>query len=161
MKPIRFTQLGRILCWCVLTPHVNPVLGASATARVDEMRMLEAIAQVESGTRNLARPSKKIGTAGERSAWQITKTTWRRYTSEAFEKATSDATLAHLVAQIHLRCLRLELDTAGIGSSPINLALAWNAGPAAVIRGRIPNGSKDYADRVVSIYETLTLAKKR
>lgn len=157
MKPICFTKLGRILCWCVLTPHINPLMG-KPDVPVDEMRLLEAIAQVESGTRNLARPSKKIGAAGERSAWQMTRATWRRYTTEAFEKASSDATLAHLVAQIHLRYLRLELTGR---SGALNLAMAWNAGPRAVISGRIPNGTRDYADRVVSIYETLTLAKKR
>lgn len=148
---IPLTPLGRVLFCCLLAPHVPPLI-AGEPASVEESRLLAAIAQVETGTSNLARPSRKVGRAGERSAWQFTAATWHRYTSRRFSDASTDATLAHLIASLHLRFLRLELESRGQAAGPYNLALAWNAGPAAVIKNRVGTSSYDYAGRVWNLY---------
>ncbi len=148
---ITFTPLGRVLFSCLLTPHVAPLCAAEAFS-LDEARLLAAIAHVETGTVNLARPVRRVGRAGERSAWQFTPATWRRYTRTEFTQASTDATLAHLVAQLHLRYLRVELETRGQLVNPYTLALAWNAGLAGVLKNRAGFPARDYAERVDNIY---------
>ena len=49
---------------------------------------VRAIAAVETGTTDVGKPCKKVGKAGERSAWQIKPSTWRAYTKEDFKKLT-------------------------------------------------------------------------
>jgi hypothetical protein len=151
MPSIRLTPLGRVLFCCLLTPHVSSLLGGQPSP-LDENKLLAAIAAVETGTTNLARPSRKVGRAGERSAWQFTAATWRRYTRTPFAAASSDAILAHLVAQLHLRYLRLELESRGHLTSPYNIALAWNAGPRCVFTDTASIPSRDYARRVDNLY---------
>ena len=61
---------------------------------------LLAIASVESGNN-----PKAIGQEGERSAYQMTRETWRRYTSDPFEWATSRPDEAKRVATEHAKHL--------------------------------------------------------
>jgi hypothetical protein len=151
-KQIAFTPLGRVLWACILTPHVAP-LNAAESFAVDEMKLLRAIAAVESGATNLSRPVRRIGRNGERSAWQFMAGTWREYTTAPFTHASSNATVAHLIAQTHLRRLRLELETSKIAATPFAIAMAWNAGASAVIQNSAPNSTWKYAERVVNLYE--------
>lgn len=151
MSPLPLTPLGRVLFCCLLTPHLSSLL-AGAPSPIDESRLLSAIAEVETGTRHLAHPSRKVGPAGERSAWQFTAATWRRYTRSPFPTASTNATLAHLVAQMHLRYLRLELESRGALTSPYTLALAWNAGPRKVYTDTAPISARNYAQRVQNLY---------
>jgi hypothetical protein len=116
---------------------------------VDASRLLRAIAQAETGVTDLSRGSRKVGKAGERSAWQMTAATWRSYTNAAFPRASTEPTLAHLVATIHLRHLSARLKEKGRAVSVYNLACAWNAGPSA------KHTPHDYATRVSLIYSSL------
>ncbi len=45
------------------------------------------------------------------------------------------------------------LDQAGIDPSPFNIAMAWNCGLGAVIQGRVPSVTYNYAQRVVNLVE--------
>lgn len=150
----RFTPLGRVLFVCVLAGP-PPTLFAQAVARIDDHVLLAAIAEVETGTTRLAWPCKKIGKKGERSAWQFTQATWRRYTKQPFERASTEAALPHLIASLHLRELRMELMLHGQPASIYTLALAWNGGVGAVLHGGT-NGQRDYACRVAALYESTT-----
>lgn len=151
-KPIAFTPLGRVLWACILTLHTAPLV-ANQIVTIDEMRLLRAIAEVESGATNLSRPMKRVGRNGERSAWQFMPHTWSEYTSTPFAHASTNATVAHLIAQMHLRRLRLELETSKVAATPFAIAVAWNAGPSAVSKNTVPASTWKYAVRVVNLYE--------
>jgi hypothetical protein len=151
-KPITFTPLGRVLWACVLAPHCAPVLAADPCV-IDEMRLLFAIAQVETGAKTLSRPVQKVGKNGERSAWQFMPGTWREYTNVPFEQASKQAPVAHLVAQLHLRRIRLELETQNLKATPHAIAMAWNAGISAVVGNNVPQSTWSYAERVANLYQ--------
>jgi len=79
----------------------------------------------------------------------------RRPFSEATNRQSSDE-----VAVLHYEWLKTTLARAGIEASTYNIALAWNAGANAVITGRVPSSSRDYADRVENLAIALN-AKSR
>lgn len=139
------TPLGGILAALLFGPKVEG-------ATVNEVRLLAAIAQVETGTCDTSRPSRRIGRGGERSAWQIRERTWHDYTWQPFLQASRDARLASVVAAMHLRFLRLQLEAHRVPVTAYALALAWNAGHAAVIARAEPPSSHQYAERVAALY---------
>lgn len=142
------TNLAKLLVFSVmLSPADAKVL--------NEERMLQCIAQLETGATNTSRAVRKIGRAGERSAWQITPAVWAKYSTAPFTRASSDARLGNVVAAAHLRWLRLELRGAGVRVDPFRLALAWNAGLSAAVNDKAPPGARDYAARAVALYEGL------
>lgn len=145
-----FTAVGVLLLAKVF---VSP--GLAAIERTNDNLLLAAIAAVETGTTDLTRPCRRVGALGERSAWQFTPATWRRYTRLPFEAASRDARTANMVAMLHLQWLREHLQRAGLRATPRDLALAWNAGQAAVLADRVPVGAHDYADRVINLYQDL------
>jgi hypothetical protein len=124
----------------------------AAAVPLDEPRLLAAIAHVETGTRDLDRPSRRIGRAGERSAWQMKKTTWHSYTTEPCLSASRDARLASVIAHMHLRHLRLQLELYRHPVKPWLLAVAWNGGFTTATRPAVPERVRDYADRVSNLY---------
>jgi hypothetical protein len=123
-------------------------------AALDEMRLLSAIAHVETGTTNTARACRKVGRAGERSAWQISRAVWNTYSSAPFTDASSSPRLASAVAAAHLRWLRLNLEKEGISATPFALALAWNAGLSAVLDSAYKYPTTHYAERVANLYHS-------
>ena len=58
------------------------------------------------------------------------------------------------MATLHLHDIRRQLLTANHDATPFFLALAWNAGVSAVLRGQAPARSWDYADRARNVFET-------
>ena len=124
-----------------------------ATANED-IRLLEAIAQVESGF-----DRKAIGKAGERGMYQVMPTTWKdaeeRLKREGYYRYPlskwRDATAQDMIAAAHLRTLRERFALAGILTpSAEQLALAWNVGfRGAHDRAYRPN---DYAVRVANLF---------
>jgi hypothetical protein len=108
--------------------------------------LLHAIAEVESGNNPVA-----IGRRGELSAYQLDYWTWRLHTSFDFSLAHTRPDLAERVARSHLAWLHHALLSADLPDTPENLACAWNAGPGAVIHGRISAATRDYARRVVNL----------
>ncbi len=103
---------------------------------------LEAIHSVENPS-NSSRP----GPYGELGAYQFRQSTWRMHTrlpfSAALDRQTSDQ-----IAVKHYEWLKARLAAAGRSPTPYNIALAWNAGPTAVIQGNVPRAARNYAARV-------------
>ena len=106
---------------------------------------LEAIHQIEN-PRNLTRP----GRFGELGPYQFRAATWARHTRRPFSDAL-DRRWADEVAVRHYDWLCERLAQNGLEPSPYNVALAWNAGLGATVRGRAPRSSHVYASRVGSI----------
>jgi hypothetical protein len=125
-------------------------LGAVATARADERReaFLEAIHHLEN-PRNSTRP----GAHGELGAYQFRISTWIQHTSIPFRQAlnreTSDA-----VAIKHYEWLKTRLEAARVPATNYNLALAWNGGLTAAVKGRAMPASHSYARRAVNLAKT-------
>lgn len=120
---------------------------------IDDSVLLRAIAEVESGTSG-ARPYRKVGAAGERSAWQITPQVWRTYTRAAFERASREVHLPNCVAAAHLAVLKGQIRHYPSLVTVQKLALAWNGGLGAVRTGGTAR-QRDYAQRVEATYERL------
>jgi len=116
--------------------------------------LLAAIAQVETGWTDLTKPCPKVGRAGERSAWQFTRATWRRHVSADFEMASKTIELAKHVAYNHLNYLQEQAKTRGIDGTPWAIAYAWNAGPGGW-RRKPTVRSSTYATCVEALYHDL------
>jgi hypothetical protein len=101
-------------------------------------RMLAAIAAVETGNQ-----ARAIGAMRERSAWQLTEATWKRYTREPFEKATTDPELARIVALANLARIGADLARQGRPLTAFNIARRWN-----------PHAGVEYAQRVANVFAT-------
>lgn len=106
---------------------------------------LEAIHSVENPS-NSPRP----GRFGELGAYQFRASTWRMYSRRPFSEATNRRS-SDEVALRHYEWLKTTLAGAGVEPSTYNIALAWNAGATAVITGRAPASSHDYASRVENL----------
>ena len=118
-------------------------LFCGSTARADTRSdTLEAIHQVEN-PRDLA----KAGPAGELGAYQFRRETWSKYTARPFRDALIRV-CSDQVAVAHYEWLREGLKRNGLEVSPYNIALAWNAGLGAVVKGRVPRAARSYAERV-------------
>lgn len=101
--------------------------------------LLEAISAVESGHNPRVR-----GAAGELGRFQMTPMV-----------AAQCGGYGQREAERHLRWLERQLVAAGIEPTPRVLALAWNAGAGAVIRGEAPAPARDYAERVDNVMQAL------
>jgi hypothetical protein len=116
---------------------------------------LEAIHQLEN-PRNLTRPGKH----GELGAYQFRAATWHMHTnlpfSSALDRRTSDT-----IAVIHYEWLKRGLVAAGMPATTYNIALAWNSGLTAVIRGRSPRVAHGYAERAVNLATSFAVSVPR
>lgn len=99
---------------------------------------LWALAQVESGGNPHA-----VGAAGERTQWQITPAVRAMYPADWSDRD---------VAVAHVRRLEAQLRSRGVAPTARNLAIAWNAGPGAFGRRRVPPAAKDHAQRVANLF---------
>ena len=90
------------------------------------------------------------GKLGERGPYQFRRSTWRMHTSSNFE-LSENREVANTVAKRHYAWIEAQLQANGIEVSSYNVALAWNAGVNAVIRGNAPAVAHDYATRVINI----------
>jgi hypothetical protein len=111
-------------------------------AAASRSETLEAIHSVENPLNTARR-----GRAGELGAYQFRPATWHMYTQRPFSDA-ADRRYSDEVAVQHYEWLKKTLTKAGIEPSTYNVALAWNAGASAVIKGRVSSFSRDYATRV-------------
>jgi len=118
-----------------------------ATA-ADRGETLRAINLVEN-------PSNKTGYGprGELGPYQFRASTWRMHTQKAFSLA-NDRAAADEVAALHYEWIRRGLNEAGIAINSYNIALAWNCGLTAVVSGRIPAGTYQYAEQVSNLAES-------
>jgi hypothetical protein len=72
----------------------------------------------------------------------------------ALERPASDD-----VAIRHYEWLKTGLLRHGLDVTPYNIALAWNGGLAAAVRGSVPAAARDYAERVTNIAQELRRAQ--
>lgn len=148
----KLTPLGTFVLAVALTKAqtwTSPVV----YPKVDRLKLMRAIAEVESGTTDIDVPFKKVGKKGERSAFQITEKVWREYTTESFKKASLDAPLAQTVALMHLLRLQTLIEADHFVADPFQIAAVWNGGLGAL---RSPHKStQDYAKRVSAIYHSI------
>jgi len=126
------------------------IVGAvSLNSQASTNAMLRGIRVVE--TQDQLHPPR--GKLGERGPYQFRRMTWRMHTSSSFDLA-ENREVANTVAKRHYAWIAEQLKASGIDASPYNIAMAWNAGVNAVIRGHVPAVARDYADRVLNIAST-------
>jgi hypothetical protein len=91
--------------------------------------------------------SPRPGSCGELGAYQFRADTWRMHTDQPFAQAI-DRRLSDEIAVRHYEWLKATLARGGVEPTTYNIALAWNAGVNAVLKGRAPAIAHDYATRV-------------
>lgn len=121
------------------------VLLASGAKAATRWATLEAIHRLEN-PRDLTQP----GPCGELGAYQFRENTWRMHTSVPFacalERRASDE-----VAIKHYEWLKQGLERAGLPATTYTIALAWNGGLNAAVRGRAQARARDYAERAANL----------
>lgn len=128
------------------------VLGLTfaATAHASQRwETLEAIHWVENPTN-----STRLGPCGELGPYQFRRSTWQMYTNHAFSLAINRAE-SDRVAVAHYDWIKRQLEDYRVPATTYNIALVWNAGLDAVVSGRVPAASRDYATRVTNLAEDL------
>lgn len=113
------------------------LLALPLRATLNESIMLDSIAAVETGNRDL------VGAAGERGPYQLIP-------SVAARVGGHD----RRAAQRWFKIMIVDLTRRGVFVSPHSVSLAWNAGARATAQGRAPESSYLYANRVVQTYES-------
>ncbi len=118
---------------------------AAAASAADRWETLQAIHWVENPTE-----STQPGKYGELGAYQFRRATWQMHTTEPFHLANHRPT-ADKVAVEHYEWLKRGLVRNGLAPTSYNIAMAWNAGLTAVVKGRAPAASRNYASRVTNL----------
>ena len=72
------------------------------------------------------------------------------HTNLPFRRAL-ERELSDVVAVRHYEWLKRGLERAGLSASTYNIALAWNGGLEAAIRGRAPRAAHSYAGRATNL----------
>jgi hypothetical protein len=106
--------------------------------------LLTAISMVETGGDKNA-----VGSRGERGEFAMIPSVVAQHGGYTRKDAESHAVL------VQKRLVANKIDP-----NPFNIALAWNAGIGAVIRGNAPVKSYQYAVRVNNLYESITRGRK-
>lgn len=120
---------------------------SSGVSSVDLSRLLDCIAQVESG-----RDDAKVGRSGERSKYQIKECVWRQhlqhelYWLPRFETECYGS-VAERVAKKHIKWLH-----SLIGPRPYAIVLAWNVGYKNWQRSNFNQHNTTFANRVMNLY---------
>jgi hypothetical protein len=115
----------------------------------DRWETLQAINWVENPTNQTT-----VGRFGELGPYQFRPATWRMHTQKPFRQAIQREA-ADEVAVRHYEWIKKTFEQAGVEPSVFNIAMAWNCGANAVIAGRAPAVSYNYAQRVTNLVETL------
>lgn len=129
------------------------LLTASAVHATGRGAILEAIHCLEN-PHDLTRP----GTRGELGPYQFRERTWRMHTTVPFARAL-DRSESDAVAVLHYEWLRRGFERAGMVPTPYLIALAWNGGLTAAVKGRSPAVAHDYARRAESLAGDLERSK--
>lgn len=115
----------------------------------DRWETLRAINWVENPTNHT-----RAGRFGELGPYQFRSTTWRMHTGKSFQMAVQREA-ADEVAVKHYEWIKRNLENAGVNPSTFNIAMAWNSGVGNVVNGRSPKVSRNYAQRVVNLVNTM------
>lgn len=118
------------------------------TAASDRWETLRAINWVENPTNQT-----QMGRYGELGPYQFRPATWRMHTSKPFSLATERA-VADEIAVKHYEWIKRSMEQAGVAANSFNIAMAWNCGVDAVLSGRAPSASFNYARRVSNLVES-------
>ncbi len=124
-------------------------LAFATPTEVDLPRLLQAVAQVESGC-----DDKAVGKRGERGRYQLSPAVWGQHARKQPFTLAHNATESKVVADHHIQWLLDRLRFASIELTPYNIALAWNAGFSAMTHNKLTAVHRDYADRVVNLYNS-------
>lgn len=116
---------------------------------------LEAIHKLENPN-NSPRP----GRHGELGAYQFRSSTWSMHTAVPFQRAV-EREISDSVAVKHYEWLKRGLETARVPATPYNIALAWNGGLGAVLRGQSPRIAHDYAQRATNLAAVLDTSRQQ
>lgn len=119
--------------------------GSLAHAKdVDAVAILTSISAVETGGNVSA-----IGSLGERSEYQFTSHTWKRYSKVPFWKISQSKyhTEVQRVAYAYLEDIKKSIIRRGYEVTPLHVALCWNRGLNADLSRR-----PDYSERVSNLY---------
>jgi hypothetical protein len=90
------------------------------------------------------------GPCGELGAYQFRASTWSRYSAEPFSHAL-DRRASEAVAVRHYEWIKDRLVRNGLPATPYNVALVWNGGLSAAVRGRASAAARDYAERAANL----------
>jgi hypothetical protein len=120
-----------------------------ATKGSDRWETLRAINWVENPTNQT-----QVGRFGELGPYQFRPATWRMHTQKPFRQAIQRE-VADEVAVKHYEWIKRTFEQAGVQPTTFNIAMAWNCGADAVISGRVPTVSYQYAERVTNLVDTL------
>jgi hypothetical protein len=133
---------------------IASISAAVAIAFADQMAYLRPLSMLETGNNDYA-----IGSVGERSRWQIRKTTWNKYCKLPFESHSRNPKISAAVAGLHVQYLHNKLTTAygGREPSPAQLYCAWNMGLTGFRRrkylvSRCPAAVQERAERYANLY---------
>ena len=125
------------------------VLGFTLKAGAsDRWETLRAINWVENPTNQT-----QMGRYGELGPYQFRPATWRMHTRKPFNLATQRA-VADEIAVKHYEWIKRSLEQAGVTANSFNIAMAWNCGVDAVLSGRVPSVTFNYARRVTNLVES-------
>ncbi len=122
----------------------------SKSSAIDREKFLDAVKEVETGGRLGA-----VGRNGERGPWQFTPGVWRQHSRLSFWRAHNYDD-SRTVARLHFEWIKTRLEANGVEATPLTIAYAWNCGVAATVTNSVPRSTRDYASRVVNIYEAQT-----
>jgi len=135
-------QLTKIL---LVVSALAFTIQAGAAERWETLR---AINWVENPTNQT-----KVGRFGELGPYQFRPATWRMHTNKPFQLAIQRAE-ADEIAVKHYEWIKRTFERAGVEASAFNIAMAWNCGVEAVLSGRVPSVSYNYAQRVTNLMES-------
>lgn len=128
---------------------VLSVLVESVEASPERAATLEAIRLLEN-PRSLSRP----GPGGELGPWQFKAETWRMHSRQPFAVALNREEAFRVACQ-HYDWICRGLAKARKPQDAYHVALAWNSGLYAVLRGQAPSRAHRYAERAANLAEAL------
>lgn len=111
-----------------------------AATPLDRKALLDAIGMVETG----GQP--RLGRHFETGIYQMTPAVRRQVGGDDKEAALK-----------WLDIIIRRYEAVGIDPNPWSLAIAWNAGPNALLKGYVPWSTYEYANRVTALYQSYTL----
>lgn len=127
-----------------------PVAATEVNERVETLQAIRAVENPH-GT---SRP----GRHGELGPYQFRRSTWRMYTKLPFEQAI-ERHHAEEVAVKHYEWIKRGLLRNGLAADAYHIALAWNGGLMAAVRGRASASAHDYATRVNNLAQELQASR--
>lgn len=149
MAPVNTTTTRTYLQRALLLLGLATLFAAPSALAAGRWATLEAIHTLENPT-NSPRP----GRFGELGAYQFRLSTWRMHTKVPFARA-NDRSESDVVAVAHYEYLKRGLERNGVPATPYTIALAWNGGLDAVVRGTAPKAAHNYARRAVNLAEEM------